>query len=630
MAKPSRFTISDAAVKSLVDTLVGEAEARLKSNPLTGTKPLTGTSRKQDSRSKVFLDTVNNVLNQKRISDANTILIPVSSKTNKLLTQAEVEDLTRKALANGVAIAEEFIFLEKDKDSLALLKTKFSDKQIEDAEIKWSIQSAMNTRIGGARASDPLTVEYNTINEKFVIKNCPPPTTPLKDWAKKVIITQITANPIQAIVSNSKPVKWGLLVKQGSILSLYTINVSATVSGQFTVTMDFNAYNFSDVSGPFLNVAPPSDDKAASNLAIAHMKSVVGSKGEAIEEYYKEAIKILKEKVKKASPTTKPKYESALQAAELTKAEISQNVALSRGYSTILADLMDPTTRLPIGVNNPILQNKSLKTDSQGNVTIPVFGQDSSGNVTQRSITISSSLIAAIALSRSDINTLSTGYTFFNSGIQQTLETLYGKTLVSNLAETATSLSPINYLLLSGMGIIFNNKKMLIKAKKEAPKSKSKKKYRAKIGEVGKKIKTNFTKYKKSPKSTLEKAVPKINNNLNIKGFNYVGNLGNEFFDNTKLLSIINANLRQEVIAKMKYPALINRTGRFAGSVRAIDIINSQINIIFMKSPYAVFMKEGGKSPWNTEYRDPVKIINEAISSISFKYKLNISKVNIK
>jgi hypothetical protein len=625
MAKPNQLRINDAAVNSLIDTLVGEAEARLKNDPVTGT------SRKKDSRSKVFLDTVNNILNQKRVSDASTILIPISSKTNKLLTEADVEQLTKQAIANGVAIAEEFIFLEKDAESLALLKSAgFSDQQIKDAEIKWANQSAMNTRIGGTRASDPFSVEYATINDKFIIKNCPPPgTTSLKDWAKNIIIAQIAANPVQAIVANSKPVKWGLIVKQGSILSLYIINVSATVKGQFTVTIDFNAYNFSDVSGPFMNVAPPTSDASASNLAIAHMKSVVGSKGEAIVAYYEEAINILEDKVKKASSTTKPKYESALAAAQTTLREMSQNITLSRGYSTTLADLMDPTTRLPMSVNNPIFQNKSLKTDSQGNVTIPVFGQDSVGNVTQRTMTISSQLIVAQALSRSDINTLSTGYNFFNSGVQRALETLYGKNLVTVLAETATSLAPINYLLLSAMGIIFSNKKMLVEAKKQAPKSKPRKKYIAKIGEVGKKIKTAFTKYKKSPKSTLEKAAPKINSDITIKGFNYVGNLGNESFGNTKLLSIINANLRQEVIAKMKYPALVNRTGRFASSVRAIDIVNSQVNATFMKSPYSVFMQQGGKTPWNTTDRDPVKIINEAIYSISSKHNLGISKVNI-
>jgi hypothetical protein len=623
-----KFNLDKNAVSSLLDTLVYEADLRIKQSPITGK------TRKGETRSAAFLNAMDTILSQKRPSDASTRLIPISSKTNKLLTSDEVETLTKQAIANGVAIAEEFIFIESTPKSKAFLREAggFTAEQLEDASIRWGQQSAVNTSVGGTRSRDPFSIEYSTINIKYIIKNCPQPTGTLEAWAKKIIVNQVIANPLQRLNADNKPYKWGLIVASNDILSLYTIKVTAPYSPGFGISNDIENYKFSEVEGPFNNVVIESSDQktGAANLAIAHMKSVIGSKGDNIAAYYDEVIKILEEKIKKTSNTQKLAiYQAALSSAQETATQIKQNIARSRGYSTMLSDLMDPTSRLPIESSNLLFKNAALQIQSNGDVTIAVYGQDKVGNLTQRSLTFSSTLWVAQALSSEDIETLSSGYSFFNSGVQQTLETMYGKDLVKTLAETATSLSPVNYALLTAFGTIFNSKKMFIEAKKQAPKGKIKK-FKVKIGKIGRKVNTKTIRHKKTPKSKLEKATPKINKITNIKGTNYVGNIVNQLDNNSsnnaELLSIINANLKQEVINAMKFPALINRTETFAGSVRAISIANSQLNFIYQPNPYIRFAEVGGEHPWNSpEDRHPANIIKQAVLSIQAKYRLTLS-----
>jgi hypothetical protein len=85
-----------------------------------------------------------------------------------------------------------------------------------------------------------------------------------------------------------------------------------------------------------------------------------------------------------------------------------------------------------------------------------------------------------------------------------------------------------------------------------------------------------------------------------------------------ELVSALNAELRDYVLMEMNYPALENRTGRFANSARVLSAEQEQaIRFTYQRSPYQVFSTARGKRPWNyPEDRDPAKIIDKAIKKL--------------
>lgn len=88
------------------------------------------------------------------------------------------------------------------------------------------------------------------------------------------------------------------------------------------------------------------------------------------------------------------------------------------------------------------------------------------------------------------------------------------------------------------------------------------------------------------------------------------------------LIPLINAKLKEQVIKNMKFPALQNRTGRFAGSVRAVDVnVTKQgfpsIGYTYQKSPYQVFEQGAGQAPWASEDRDPRTLIDRSIREVA-------------
>lgn len=90
-------------------------------------------------------------------------------------------------------------------------------------------------------------------------------------------------------------------------------------------------------------------------------------------------------------------------------------------------------------------------------------------------------------------------------------------------------------------------------------------------------------------------------------------------FSQTAMLAVINARLPQAIIDNMGPPALNNRTGRFAASVRAINVIQTpqgfpSIGYTYRKSPYATF--ERGGQQGNIDL-DPRKLIDKTIREIA-------------
>lgn len=82
------------------------------------------------------------------------------------------------------------------------------------------------------------------------------------------------------------------------------------------------------------------------------------------------------------------------------------------------------------------------------------------------------------------------------------------------------------------------------------------------------------------------------------------------------LLAILNAEIEQEVVNQMVEPSLVNRTGRFASSVKITSAEQRAISYIYRRSPYQVFSMRNGKRPWATKERDPDVIIKAAIDNM--------------
>lgn len=91
-----------------------------------------------------------------------------------------------------------------------------------------------------------------------------------------------------------------------------------------------------------------------------------------------------------------------------------------------------------------------------------------------------------------------------------------------------------------------------------------------------------------------------------------------------QLIGIINQQLPKVVAQNMGEPALVNRTGRFASSVRAVDIVQTpqgfpSVGYTYMKNPYQTF--EQGYAQGSTT-ADPRKLIDKSIREIAIQFAI--------
>lgn len=89
----------------------------------------------------------------------------------------------------------------------------------------------------------------------------------------------------------------------------------------------------------------------------------------------------------------------------------------------------------------------------------------------------------------------------------------------------------------------------------------------------------------------------------------------------SSLLPILNAKLTPRVIANMRFPSLVNRTGTFANSAKVINIEQTREGFPtfvfdYERDPYNVFDKTQGRAPWNTPERDPRALVDKSVREI--------------
>ena len=93
------------------------------------------------------------------------------------------------------------------------------------------------------------------------------------------------------------------------------------------------------------------------------------------------------------------------------------------------------------------------------------------------------------------------------------------------------------------------------------------------------------------------------------------------------LIGILNQKLPETVRKNMDPPALENKTGRFADSVKVTDIAQTpqgypSIGYTYRKDPYQVFEDGVGAPPWANGQRDPRELIDKSIREIAIGYAI--------
>lgn len=89
-----------------------------------------------------------------------------------------------------------------------------------------------------------------------------------------------------------------------------------------------------------------------------------------------------------------------------------------------------------------------------------------------------------------------------------------------------------------------------------------------------------------------------------------------------QIIQEVNKALPATVAKNMGSPRLNYRTGRFANSVRLIDIKRTNkgfysIGYTYQRDPYQVFERGLGKAPWNIPDRDPRDLIDMSVREIA-------------
>lgn len=93
------------------------------------------------------------------------------------------------------------------------------------------------------------------------------------------------------------------------------------------------------------------------------------------------------------------------------------------------------------------------------------------------------------------------------------------------------------------------------------------------------------------------------------------------------LITELNKHLPDRVRKNMQAPALVNRSGRFAESVKVTDIVETpqgypSIGYTYQKNPYEVFEMGSGDARWATPERDPRIIIDKSIREIATEFAM--------
>ena len=93
------------------------------------------------------------------------------------------------------------------------------------------------------------------------------------------------------------------------------------------------------------------------------------------------------------------------------------------------------------------------------------------------------------------------------------------------------------------------------------------------------------------------------------------------------VIALINQKLPTTIQKNMREPRLVNRSGRFANSVKIMEITETRqgfpsLGYSYDKEPYQVFEVGNGATPWASTNRDPRTLIDKSIREIAAELAL--------
>jgi len=93
------------------------------------------------------------------------------------------------------------------------------------------------------------------------------------------------------------------------------------------------------------------------------------------------------------------------------------------------------------------------------------------------------------------------------------------------------------------------------------------------------------------------------------------------------IMAMINQKLPQTIEKNMRAPRLVNRTGRFANSVKVMEVTQTRqgyasFGYTYQTDPYQVFEQGRGRAPWASGGRDPRALIDSSIREIAAELAL--------
>lgn len=613
------------ATKSFINTRRLEAAARIADRPLTGADRSAG---------EKWLQYLNDVFKRDRTTPPP--LIAINAKTGKPMTLDEIAKTKENAKANALTNAEDIFYIAANSQGIQKLKAQgYSQEEIRKYSVRWDKLSAQSSQIFGRSKTSALDKELKTTKPENVIETYSKPDREKNPvaWAQSIARAFVEENEV-GLLTNSPPEKFGIVVMDGTgFEELYIIKVKGPkVQGEtgaavpFYRSKDYDNFTYATepIKGPFNNVIPEKASRQAS--AIAHWRTAEATKKiEDVIKFYEVGLQaIIDLQELEEDSTVLNEYAEAEKATRKELNALYDLLKDSERASSVIADFtVDPRS---LTVKDPTFIDAKSKVQVTGNsVTIPVINNQKT-KISLRQVVITNTF-AVDLLSDRDIAVFFDSSAHFNSGIQQSAEDINLRRAVA-LVNTAGSYSPIKYLTLQGLAEILEDPELAKAAisKKSKPKQGREK---IQIGKKGKKVKEIK---KKPPRakndSKFKNAMPMLSKRTK-RG--RLVKMQTMFSDSatankSELLGIINANLRRAVIGNMRYPALINRTGRFASSVEALDIVNNIVKTRYQYRPYMVFEQRRGKAPWNDRIeRDPVNIINNAIRDIGRNRLANVA-----
>tara|TARA_R110002074_G_scaffold115_2_gene463 strand:- start:488 stop:1816 length:1329 start_codon:yes stop_codon:yes gene_type:complete len=91
-----------------------------------------------------------------------------------------------------------------------------------------------------------------------------------------------------------------------------------------------------------------------------------------------------------------------------------------------------------------------------------------------------------------------------------------------------------------------------------------------------------------------------------------------------EIMAKFNARINEEVRSNMDFPALVNRTGRFASSVLITDVVKTprgfnSVGYTYQKDPYQTFEMGGAQG---SPHRDPRKLIEQSMREIAVDFAM--------